>query len=196
MDMLQFIKSRRSTRRFAEKPLEEEKLQMILDAACHAPSGGNNQSWHFLVIQDKALLDELRDLAEKAFAAMTYDETTYSSLVNSIRLSKKGGYVFHYDAPVLIVVANRKGYGNALVDSACALENMMLMANALDLGSCWINQLHWLDEDPTIRACLEARGLSPDETICGALSVGYADTDDGLPNRNPLPRKEIKITRL
>ncbi|MBE6934972.1 MAG: nitroreductase [Ruminococcaceae bacterium] len=196
MDMLQFIKSRRSTRRFADRPVEEEKLNAVLDAACHAPSGGNNQSWHFLVIRDKVLLDELRDLTERAFAAMEYDETTYSSLVNSIRQSKKGGYVFHYDAPVLIVVANRKGYGNALVDSACALENMMLMANALDLGSCWINQLHWLDEDPTIRACLEAKGLGRDETICGALSLGYADTPDGLPNRTPLPRKEIKITML
>ena len=49
---------------------------------------------------------------------------------------------FHYGAPVYIVTANKMGYGNAMADSACALENMMIAANALDLGSCWINQFH------------------------------------------------------
>jgi len=194
--MLEFIKSRRSTRRFAAKPVEPEKLEMVLEAGCHAPSGGNNQSWHFMVIQDKAVMKDLCALAEKAFADMEYDENTYPSLVNSIRNAKKGGYVFHYNAPVLIVVANRRGYGNALVDSACALENMMLRANALDMGSCWINQLHWLDEDDGIRKYLEARGLDAGETVCGALALGYADSEDGLPARNPLPRKDIKITRI
>lgn len=196
MDVLEFIKSRRSTRRYQEKPVEAENLEKVLEAGYHAPSGGNNQSWHFMVIQDKNVLKDLCALAEKAFAAMDYDENTYPSLVNSIKNARRGGYIFHYNAPVLIVVANKKGYGNALVDSACALENMMLMANALDMGTCWINQLHWLDEDEGIRQYMENIGLGENETICGALALGYADTEDGLPNRTPLPRKEIRITRI
>lgn len=196
MDMLAFIKSRRSTRKFSEKPVEAEKLEQIIEAGCYAPSGGNNQSWHFLAIERADVLAELARIVESAFCNMTYDEHTYSSLVNSIRLSKRGNYVFHYGAPALIVVTNKKGYGNAMADSACALENMMLLANALDLGSCWINQLHWLDENPEVRAYLARFGVGEDETVCGAVAVGYAATSDGLPVRTPLARKEIRVTHV
>lgn len=196
MDMLEFIKSRRSTRQFAEKPVEEEKLAQVIEAGCYAPSGGNNQSWHFVVIESPEVLKALTERVAAAFCEMEYDENTYASIVNSIRRAKKGGYVFHYRAPVLIVVANQKGYGNAMADSSCALENMMLMANALDLGSCWINQLHWLDENRAIRDYLAQFGIGDDETICGALALGYADTADGLPVREPLARKDIRITRI
>ena len=110
----------------------------------------------------------------------------YRSIKNSIESSKKGQYVFHYHAPVLIVVSNQKGYGNAMADSACALENMMIAANALDLGSCWINQLHWLDENESIRWFMKELGLPEEETITGALALGYAQ--EGLPQRQPLKR--------
>lgn len=196
MDMLTWIKSRRSTRRYASKPVESEKIHAVLEAGCYAPSGGNNQSWNFVVLKDPQVLAELAERVQQAFRGMTYDETTYASLANSIRLSQRGNYVFHYGAPVLIVVTNKKGYGNAMADSACALENMMLMANALDLGSCWINQLHWLDENPEIRAYLAQFGVGAEETVCGAVALGYADTPDGLPERTPLPRKDIRITMV
>ena len=79
-----------------------------------------------------------------------------------------------------------------MADSACALENMMIAANALDLGSCWINQLHWLDEDEEVREYLYGLGLSEDETVTGALSLGYAA--EGLPNHTPLPRTGNPVT--
>ena len=107
-------------------------------------------------------------------------------------MAKKGQYAFHYMAPVLIVTANKKGYGNAIADSACALENMMIAANALDLGSCWINQLHWLDESEGVRDFMEKLGLGADETITGGLIVGYPA--DGELQREPLPRKGNPVT--
>ena len=193
MNMLEFIKSRRSTRNYQSKEVETEKLNEILEAGRYAPSGGNNQSCRFVVVENQEVLQRLAELTQQEFSKMDYDETTYGSLVNSIKQSKKGNYVFHYHAPVLIIVANNKGYGNALVDSACALENMMLMANALDLGTCWINQLHWLDESPAIREYLKEFGIDESLPICGALSVGYANTEDGLPPRKPLPRKGNEV---
>ena len=90
------------------------------------------------------------------------------------------------------MVANKKGYGNAMADSACALENMMIAANALDLGSCWINQLHWLDDNEAIRSFMRLYGLGDSETITGGLILGYADT--GLPNRAPLDRTGNPVT--
>jgi len=83
-----------------------------------------------------------------------------------------------------------------VADCACALENMMLMANALDLGSCWINQLKWLNEDPVLLETFRALGLGEDERIYGAVSIGYAATEDGLPVREPLRRTGNLVTEV
>ena len=116
----------------------------------------------------------------------------YISLRSAVDAAKRGGYVFHYGAPVLIVTANRKGYGNALADSACALENMMIAANALDLGACWINQLHWLTEEPSVRAYMTSLGLGGEEFITGGLILGYGP--DGLPVRTPRENRGNPVT--
>ena len=119
---------------------------------------------------------------------MELREDLYKSLQNSIRLSQKGNYSFCYTAPVLIVVANKKDYGNNMADVACAVENMMLAANELDLGSCYINQLKWLNEDPTLLEYLRSLGLKESERVYASVALGYADTESGLPNRTESPR--------
>ena len=194
MEALEALITRRSTRNYRPDPVDPEKLAKILDAGRQAPSGGNNQTSHFFVIRSREVLDRLIRLAEAAFARMEADEHTYASLKHSITATKKGGYVFCYNAPVLILVANRRDYGNNMADSSCALENMMIMANALDLGSCWINQVHWLTDNPVICEYLSGLGLSGEECVCGGLAVGYPDTEDGLPVRSPLPRKGNPVT--
>ncbi len=194
MDAIQAILTRRSTRRFRPDPVDEEKLSVILDAARQAPSGGNNQTCHFLVIRDRQVMDKLASMAEKAFAAMEVKEDTYSSLRAAILASKRGGYVFHYNAPLLIAVANQVDYGNNLPDVACALENMMVAANALDLGSCWVNQLRWLNEDPALTEYLRSLGLKEGERIYGGVVIGTPDTPDGLPARNLMKQKGNEVT--
>ncbi len=192
MEALEAIRTRRSTRRMSEKMPPKDLIEKVIEAGRLAPSGGNSQTTHMIVIMNKEVLGELVRLVEAAFAAMEAGPDTYRSLRNSIAAAKIGGYVFHYNAPVLIVTANRKGYGNGMADSACALENMMIAANALDLGSCWINQLHWLDEDPGIRGCLKQFGLTDEETITGGLILGYGV--DGAPVRTELPRTGNPVT--
>ena len=194
MNALEAILTRRSTRSYKAEAVESEKLQQILDAGRHAPSGGNNQTCHFLVVQDKAVLQKLVELTQEAFAKMEVTPETYSSLKMSINLSKKGGYVFHYNAPVLIIVANQKDYGNNMADCAVAVENMMIAANSLDLGSCWINQIHWLTEDEKILPYLKELGLKDEERVYSSMALGYAK--DGLPQRKPLPRKGNEITYI
>lgn len=194
MDALQAIYTRRSTRSFRPDPVEEEKLDQILEAARQAPSGGNSQSNHFLVIRSREVLDRLIRMTEAAFAAMDCDEDTYASLRHAIQASKKGGYVFCYDAPLLIVVANRRDYGNNLADCACAIENMMVAANALDLGSCWINQLRWLNESPEIVEYLCSLGMRENERVYGAVILGYPST--GLPRRNRMEQKGNEVTYI
>ena len=194
MDALEAILTRRSTRKMKPDPLPRDLIECVVEAGRAAPSGGNSQTTRLLVIENKAVLDELADIVEKAFAAMEVTEGMYRSLKGSILASKKGGYVFHYGAPVLIITANKIGNGNAMADSACVLENMMIAASALNIGSCWINQPHWLTDDDALRACLEGLGLEKDETITGGLILGYPDTGDGNPLRAPLPRTGNPVT--
>ncbi|MBO4378316.1 MAG: nitroreductase family protein [Clostridia bacterium] len=194
MEAFEAILTRRSTRNFRPDPIEQEKLDRILDAARQAPSGGNNQTNHFLVIRSQEVIRRLVAMVEKAFAGMEADENTYASMRRSIAAAKKGGYVFCYNTPVLIVVANRRDYGNNIADCACALENMMVAANALDLGSVWINQLKWLNEEPEIVAYLQALGMKEYERVYGALSIGYPATENGLPPRHLMPQKRNEVT--
>lgn len=196
MDAEKAVLTRRSTRKFKDKAIEETVLGRIIEAGRFAPSGGNSQTSHFFVITDKAVLKQLADMAREAFSKMETYEGMYRSLQTSINLSKTGTYVFHYNAPCLIVVSNKKDYGNNLADVACALENMMITANAFDLGSCWINQLRWLNENEEVIKLFESFGMAPDERIYGSLALGYPDTEDGLPERRQIERKGNKVTLI
>ena len=194
MDTFEAIITRRSTRNYKEDPVETEKINKIIEAGRTAPSGGNNQTNHFLVIQDRAVLDKLIALVETAFSKMEAEEDMYISLKHSIAAAKKGGYVFCYNAPLLIVVANQKNYGNNMADCACAIENMMVAANALDLGSCWINQLKWLNEEPEILAYLRSLGMKENERVYGSVIIGYPATENGFPLRTPIELKGNDVT--
>ena len=196
MNTYESIITRRSTRKYLDKEVSQELLEKIIETGRYAPSGGNSQSNHFLVIQNKQIIEHLVKMVERAFSQMEITENMYRSLQNSINLSKKGGYVFCYNAPVLIIVANKKDYGNNQADCALALENMMLEANELDLGSCYINQLKWLNEDQKILSYLQSLGMNEDERVYGSLIVGYPDTNDGKPLRKVLPRKGNEVTWL
>lgn len=190
--VLDTIKNRRSTRAYLPDALSGEVLEAILQAGQHAPSGANSQSCHFIVIQSPAVLGRLKEITQTAFAGMNVHEGMYSSLRASITAAQKGGYDFTYNAPVLVVIANKKGYGNAMADSACALENMAIAAAALEIGSCYINQLHWLDDHAAIREYMTGIGLQEDETICCALALGKPAQ---MPQR-PLARTGNRISYI
>lgn len=198
MDMMECIETRRSHRRFLPKPVPEELLAQVLEAGRCAPTGGNTQQFHFIVITNKQVMQDLAQLVKHIYAGMDVEEGMYGSVASSINQSKRGQYVFHYDPPAFIIVANRRGYPNALADSACALQNMMLTCNELGLGSVWINQLRLLDsyigvtgKHPELDDMIRSLGITEDETVCGALSLGYVETL----NRKPMERRS-KITYI
>lgn len=175
------IQKRRSVRKYKPEQIAEEELARIVEAGRLAPSGSNSQTAHFVVVQSPAVFDELRALVQEEFAKMEYTEDTYVSIRNAIKRSKDGKYNFMYNPPTFIIAANKRGYGNAMADCALALGNMMLMAAELGIGACWINQLKWLADNPRLIAYLQKLGIGEDETVCGALSVGYSDQPNLAP---------------
>lgn len=148
------ILERRSCKQYLPDPLPTETVSAIVEAGRHAPSGMNRQMSHFYVISDPALLDTLTQTVSEKLPSFAQRN-------------------FHYGSPVLVVVANRFDNPSALQDVSCAMENMMLAACCLGAGSCWINQLYHLREDPEVRELLaEKIGLPEEEWVCGALALG------------------------
>ena len=123
MELYEAIKSRYSVRSYKDKPVEQDKLERVLDAARLAPSGSNRQPWKFVVVRDAALRSKL--------AAACNDQT------------------FIGTAPMVIVgvgtMADRKmscDVPGDPVDVSIALEHIALAAVAEGLGTCWIGAFH------------------------------------------------------
>jgi nitroreductase len=188
--LLAAIRARRSTRSYRADPLPDALLEEILQAGRMAPSGSNNQFTHFMAITSREKLDGLRAVVTDELAGMAEREGLPPTLPGLIKRARQGPIDVTYGAPALVLTANRKGYYNALADSACALQNMMLTAAANEIGCCWINQYRQLAEAPFLRAYLEKLGLHENEEICGALALGYADKLES----NPLPRTGNPVT--
>lgn len=120
MDILEFITSRRSIRKFLDKPLEKEHLDKILEAARWAPSAGNCQPWRFIVVTDRKKIKNFDPFFHQPWVL---------------------------NAPAIIVVLSspedsRRRYGSGsewyIQDCAAATQNMLLMAHGLGLGAVWI----------------------------------------------------------
>lgn len=154
-ELLELISARHSCRAYRTTPVDRDTLNTVVQAGRHAPSGMNRRMCHFYVITDPVLLSRI------------------SAVVSEKMSERFADHDCRYGAPALVVAANRKDNPTAMQDASCALENMMLAAPVLGLGSCWINQLTHLDNDPDLRALLAPIGLTDEERICGSLSLGY-----------------------
>jgi len=181
-EVLDTIRARRSTRQFQERQIEAEHLETLLEAAIWAPSGGNNQSWLFTAIQNKDALSKINDLVREGFQHWIPDDD-YPGKLAAKAGTQKEDYHFFYHAPTLIIASNRPNYENAMADCALALENLFLAAHSLGLGSCYINQLHWLRSDPGVRETLFELGIPKEHTICSAAAVGYIAKESSAPPR-------------
>ncbi len=115
MDILTALHTRRSVRSFTDQPVAEEDIRALLDAAMIAPSAGNAQPWQFVVITDKAVLEQVP--AINPYAAMAPR------------------------APLGILVCGdlkaEKYHGFWVQDCSAAIQNILLAALARNLGTVW-----------------------------------------------------------
>lgn len=116
MDALQAILTRRSVRRFTPRPVPPELIDKVLRAAMAAPSAGNQQPWHFVVLDDRALLDAIPGI--HPYAAMLLQAQAAILVCGDSRLEQHQGYWVQ--------------------DCAAATQNLLLAAHALDLGAVWV----------------------------------------------------------
>lgn len=181
-EVLDCIRARRSTRQFEDRQIEAKHLDALLESAIWAPSGGNNQSWLFTAIQNKDALSKINKVVREGFQHWIPDDD-YPGKLGAKASTQREDYNFFYHAPTLIIASNRPNYENAMADCALALENLFLAAQSLGLGSCYINQLHWLRNDTELRDYLFELGIPKEHTICSAAALGYIGKESNVPLR-------------
>ena len=123
MDVLQTISSRRSHRAYREEQLPEETLSAILRAGLESPSAINRQPWHFSVVQNPELLQEMHEEGAKIMGKDRNPRFT------------KPDFQMFYHAPTVIFLFGEKDFGWTQVDCGIAVENMALAAEGLGVGS-------------------------------------------------------------
>ena len=171
--LLKIIKARRDVRgnRFINKPIEEEKLSMILEAAMAAPSVGYSQPWKFVIIKDEKIKNSLVEnfTQENTKAKEIFKER---DLYNSLKLEgiKEApiniAVLYEPKEDAVLGMTSMKKMGEYSV--VCAVQNMWLMARALNIGIGWVSIL---DEQEVLQTL-----KSPKNTqLIAYLCVGYVD---------------------
>lgn len=181
---------RRSVRKYIDKQINEDDLNSILETALYAPTGGNHQYTRFFVVQNKEKLEEINNIVKTEFRKREIDEALYQN--KTIIKAKNDNYNFMFHAPVLIIVVSDKDHGNSMADSANAIENIQIAAATLNLGACWINQLHWLTDNAMMRDYICKLGINDNEDIFGSVVLGYPAQLLGKAS----PRKTGRIIRI
>jgi len=185
MDVIEAINNRRSIRKFRPDPLPDEAIRTILQAGIHAPSGKNKQPWKFVVVKE-----DKRDEMIKAMAQGIKNSKAANINIGSAEYTLR----IMAEAPVTIFVFNP--YGKHPWDTkttleqiletvdvqsvGAAIQNMLLAATHLGIGSLWICDVFFAYEE----LCT---WLQKDCQMIAAVSFGYTDEKPAM-----RPRKSIE----
>lgn len=152
MDAIKAIMTRRSIRKYTAEPVEAEQVETLLQAAMAAPSAGNQQVWHYVVIRDQAVRDGIPRFHPHAKMAS--------------------------EAPVVVVVCAdtviEKFEGYWVQDCSAAVENLLVAANAEKLGAVWLG-IHPRPE--RVAAMKELLGLPESVMPLAAIAIGHPDEE-------------------
>jgi nitroreductase len=183
MNILQAIRERRAVRDFTSQPVSQASLRQLISAASWAPSAMNAQPWHFTVVTDRAILDEISTRA-KGWMLANMPDLRQTGHFRDL-LSDPGFHLF-YRAPALVVISVAANLQWATEDCALAAQNLMLAAVEMGLGTCWIGFAQGWLTSPEGRELLN---LAPDKVVVAPVVVGYPKTPQAM-----VPRKAIALS--
>lgn len=173
-EVLEVIRRRRSIRVFKDQQLKDEEIQTILEGGMWAPSGGNTQPWYFTVVQNQELLAEL-NVAAKQNALRVFPQAQQM-------LSNENFQVFH-NAPTVIFVSGSANPAQAgfdstdpkiiVMDTSAAVQNMLLTAESLGIGSVWMVMPVLAFTGDAGRVFTKRLAIPEGYEIMHAVSLGY-----------------------
>lgn len=171
MDFLELAKSRYSCRAFTDRPVEDEKLEKLIEAARIAPTGKNNQPQRIYVLKSEDALEKINSICRCIYGATT---------VFMIAVDKDREWQSTYE----------EGFTSGVQDVAIVASHIMLEAQDLGLASCWVNAF------PQTKA--EALFSIPEnERVILLLPIGYADPEKGGPSpMHTVSREDTEMIQL
>jgi nitroreductase len=215
-DVEHAILTRRSIRKFKGRQVPVHMIRRILEMGRFAPSQGNCQPWSFVVVRDKEMIAEMEQYCVGVCKAMTatVDYTNYAPgseqraavMENTQKLNRadpnsfhpvpitaiksiaNGRFaVFHKAPTVILILMDKRGVGIPAVDIGIVGTNIVLAAQSLGLGTCWIGFSRLLS---TNTAMLEKLGVAPPFELAEAICVGYPI---GNPTQQTISRQTHEI---
>ena len=152
MDVQEALLNRRSIRKYKDQKISKENIDKILKAAMYAPSAMNLQAWHFVVIDDKDILIET--IKSIPYAEMLKQSTAAILVCGDSLIEKNESWL--------------------LQNCSASIQNILLSAHGLGIGSCWI-AIHGMDD---VYKNVKAQFKLPENIIPIALiSLGYPDEE-------------------
>jgi nitroreductase len=178
---LNIILNRRSIRAYKQEQIKEEELQTIIEAGKFAPSANNEQCWHFTIIQNKDILIRINNACREIM--MKSPNKMFAERAKSEDFS-----VF-YNAPTLFIISADEKAVAPQVDSALAMQNAFLAAEALGIGSCWIHAVVNFLNSEAGKALKQELQIPEGFTVYASSAFGYKAME-----ASPAPRKEGTVT--
>ena len=162
MDFIEFIRNRRSNRKFDGQSVSKEKLDLILEAGLRSPTGNNFSETEFILIEDKETLLYLAHLRKVA-----------------TRMLETAG-------AAIVVVADKQKSNLWIEDASIAMAYMHLTASALGLGSCWVQMMTRTDvDDNDLEEVLRKRFNVPlNMGVLAVLAIGNINENEKKGMRN------------
>ncbi len=186
VEYFELLKKRRAIRDFEDRDVPAEVVQEIIQESCLAPSSMNRQSWRFIIIMDRVMIQTLSDESKKSTIKQILAEpdSPRKGLLSSLRDETFNVY---YNAPCLVYIVGAKSYLRRIEDCSLAACYFMFSAAARGLGTCWVG-LGQNIEDSDLRRII---GLPNDHGIVAPLILGYPKSIPALPEREPTILKII-----
>jgi len=171
--MMKQIEMRRSIRKYTSKPVEDEKITQLLESARLAPSGSNTQPWHFIIVKSELTRKELAEASHNQ--SWMLEAPVFIACVADIRSRVKD------DTEISLNENSAQQELKQIIrDTSIAIEHIVLEADNLGLGTCWVA---WFTQEE-IRPILN---IPSDKYVVCILTLGYADESPKV-----RPRKSLK----
>ena len=176
--VLSNMMARRSIRKYLDKPVEHEKLEVIVKCGINAPSGGNRQPWIIRVVEDQKLIADVTEVFKQQNPEQVTRDKDFKNMFRN--------------APNLICVCTPANGGGEL-DAGLLGENMMLAAQSMGLGTCCLGgPVRFLLSNEKCKFFLDRLDIPADYKLNYILAVGYPDEQ---PDAKPRDASKVKYIK-